>query len=136
MGKLFFNLRLSKIFFLVIFVCNIALPWEKGVILKINVFHIIVVLSWLYGVMSQHGYFLKQVSVDEDGITKYEFDIPIIQVGATRVAEIVYFLLFKRGIVDWRVIAGLVVSDLLFIGFMLLDKMSYYYESEEMKNGD
>ena len=134
MKKLLFNLKISKLIYTIILFCNIVLPWKRGIYVQLNIFNCIVITFWTYGVLSHLGYFLKPVSDDENGKVVYETNIPIVQVGFTRIAQVAYFFVFRRDIVDWRVIAGLIVLDVFYVIFMLLDKSGYYYESEDMSS--
>lgn len=132
MKKLLFNLKVSRIFYLVIFVCNIVLPLQ-GEIFKVSIFNVVMIILWTYTLFSHLGYFLKQVSENEDGEVEYENCIPIVKLGIVRIAEAGYFAMFKKGIVDWRIYAVLIGIDIVYIAFLLFDKANYYYESEEMK---
>lgn len=133
MKRLLFNVKLSKILCLLIVACNLILPWKKGVFVQFNIFNIVAAILWVYALISQMGYFLVQVSEDENGHYTYENRIPIVQIVVDRVLEILFYLFFKKGVVDWRFIIALIAMDLIYMLFLLMDKSNYYYESEVME---
>lgn len=132
MKKLLFNLKISKIFYLVIFICNVVFPL-KGKVLNISFFNLVIIILWTYALLSHLGYFLKQVSENEDGVIEYENSIPMVKLAVVRIAEAGYYALFRRDIINWRIYVILVGIDIIYVVFLLFDKGNYYYESEEMK---
>lgn len=133
MKKLKFNLTLSKVIFTIILICNLVLPLT-GKIMQINVLQFVACGIWAYGLLSHLGYFKTQVSDGSDGIIRYEPNTPIIQISMVRLMEFLYYFLINTGIVNWTVFAVLVVLDVSYIIFLLLDKANYVFEMEE-ENG-
>ena len=69
------------------------------------------------------------MSKNEDGKIKYEWNIPIVPIGFTRIAQVAYYIIRK---VEFSIpmFAILVILDVVYIAFLAMDNYSYYYESE------
>lgn len=129
MKKLVFNLKVSKIIYFLIVLLNLFLPLYPGKIVNANVFQFAIMVIWLYGILCQHGYFKRQVSRNEDGKIRYEWNIPIVPIGLTRIAQIAYYLIREVNF-SIPIFVAFVVIDVLYVAFMLMDNYTYYYESE------
>lgn len=129
MKELTNNLVISKILYAVIVVANLFLPLYSNSIINLNVCQILIIFIWLYGILCHHGYFKHQVSKNEDGKIKYEWNIPIVPIGFTRIAQVAYYIIRK---VEFSIpmFAILVILDVVYIAFLAMDNYSYYYESE------
>lgn len=130
MNKLLANLRISKAIYVVLLLCNLALPLYRGEPMRFTLFQTIDVIIWLYGLLSQLGYFKEQIGEEINGKTLYENKVPFLQVGIIRIIEAAYLRLFKNDVVDWRVLAVLVGLDVFYAVFLLIDKARYVFESE------
>lgn len=131
MKKLLFNLHVSKGIFAVLVFINLVLPLYSGQIMKFNLFQLIIVLVWSYGLLSHLGFFKTQVSDGTEGKILYEPNTPIVQIGILRLIELIYFLALKREVFNWKVFILLIVWDVFYIIFLLLDKSRYVFEMEE-----
>lgn len=130
MKKLKVNLVISKGIFIIILVCNLVLPLT-GNIMQLNLFQSILCIIWVYGLLSHLGYFKTQVSDGSDGVIRYEPNTPIVQVGLLRLAEFIYYFLIRKSVINWTIFIGLIVGDVIYIMFLLLDKANYVFEMED-----
>lgn len=129
MKKLLANLLISKVIYGIILVINLCLPLT-GQIMDFDLFQIIIVLIWTYGVLSHHGYFKTQVSDESEGTIKYEPNTPILQIILLRFLEFVYLWFTQLDVVNWKIFAGLVLADTVYVGFLLMDKATYVFEMD------
>lgn len=132
--KLKINLFVSKFMFLTAAILNLAAPLQMGVFFNRNIFQFIVLAIWLYALLAHLGYFKTEIGVSAVGNKQYEFKIPILPLGLARILEIGYFALFKNGSTNWYALLSLIVLDIIFVIFLILDKARYCYESEEIQN--
>lgn len=134
MKKLKVNLVLSKVIFIILLICNLALPLT-GKVMQLNLFQLILCGIWAYGLLSHLGYFKTQVSDGSDGIIRYEPNTPIIPIGLLRIAEFLFYFLIRKDIINWSIFLGLLIGDLVYLMFLLLDKANYVFEMED-EDGD
>lgn len=129
MRRLMANVYIARVLFLIIVVFNFALPLYSTKRFNTFILQFVIEGLWLYGILSQSGYFKIPVSDDLDNTVHYEFNIPFLAVGLLRIVETVYFYLTKRDVMNWKVFLTLVVMDVVFTAFLLVDKSYYYFES-------
>ena len=77
---------------------------------------------WFFGLLGGLGYFNQYT--------------PILPIGIIRIVEIGYALLFKFKVTSWIAIGVFILIDIIFIAFLLLDKASYAYVTEEDKDAE
>ena len=130
MRRLMINIYVSRVLFLMITVCNFALPLYSTKRFNTFILQFVIVLVWLHGLLSQSGYFKIPVSDDLEDTVHYEFNIPFLAIGLLRILETGYFYLMKRSIMNWKVFLALVIMDIVYTAFLLMDKSRYYFESE------
>lgn len=131
MKKLLFNLKLSKCIFAVIVIINLILPIYNNQIMKFNVFQLVAIGIWGYGLLSHLGYFKTQVFDGSEGKIMYEPNTPIVKIGFLRIVELIYFLVLKRDVFNWKVFLILLACDVFYIVFLIMDKSRYVFEMEE-----
>ncbi len=129
MRRLMANIYIARVLFLIIVVFNFALPLYSTKRFNTFILQFVIEGLWLYGILSQSGYFKIPVSDDLDNTVHYEFNIPFLAVGLLRIVETGYFYLTKRDVMNWKVFLTLVVMDVVFTAFLLVDKSHYYFES-------
>ena len=128
MRRLMANVYIARVLFLIIVVFNFALPLYSTKRFNTFILQFVIEGLWLYGILSQSGYFKIPVSDDLDNTVHYEFNIPFLAVGLLRIVETGYFYLTKRDVMNWKVFLTLVVMDVVFTAFLLVDKSHYYFE--------
>ena len=129
MRRLMANVYIARVLFLIIVVFNFALPLYSTKRFNTFILQFVIEGLWLYGILSQSGYFKIPVSDDLDNTVHYEFNIPFLAVGLLRIVETGYFYLTKRDVMNWKVFLTLVVMDVVFTALLLVDKSHYYFES-------
>lgn len=131
MRRLMVNIYISRCLFLIIAVCNFALPLYNTKQFNTFILQFVIEAVWLYGLLSQAGYFKTPVSDDLDDTIHYEFNIPFLAIGLLRIVETGYFYLVKRDVMNWKMFLVLVIMDVVYTAFLLMDKSRYYFESED-----
>ena len=91
--------------------------------------NLVVICIWIKGFLGSLGVVKVFLSEDEDGVIVYDTPVPFIGVGIVRVVEVVYYIVLRRLSVNWSVLGGLVLVDVLYTVVLLFDKSSYYYVS-------
>ena len=118
--NLMFNVTVMKVLYVVIVFVNIFISQKKGVFFSLNIFQIVLCVTWFFGLLGGLGYFGQK--------------IPIIPLGIIRVLEALYYGLL-RGKLNWWVFAIQVMLDIIYFTFLLFDKSNYAYEKEEAVDG-
>lgn len=122
-------LRLAQIIFVVLVIINFVLPLRSDRSAGFNVFNFIIVILWVYALLSSLGFVKKIAKQDEDGVIEYDTTIPIAPVGIFRAVEFGYYMLFKHNVFLYKDFIILVILDITYLILLLIDKSSYCYES-------
>ena len=91
--------------------------------------NLVVIGIWIKGFLGSLGVVKVFLSEDEDGVIVYDTPVPFLGVGIVRVVEVVYYIVLRRLSINWSVLGGLVLVDVLYTVVLLFDKSSYYYVS-------
>ena len=78
MRRLMANVYIARVLFLIIVVFNFALPLYSTKRFNTFILQFVIEGLWLYGILSQSGYFKIPVSDDLDNTVHYEFNIPFL----------------------------------------------------------
>lgn len=122
-------LRLAQIIFVVLVIINFVLPLRSDHSAGFNVFNFIIIVLWVYALLSSLGFVKKIAKQDEDGIIEYDTTIPIAPVGIVRAIEFGYYMLLKHNVFLYKNFIILVILDITYLILLLIDKSSYCYES-------
>ena len=118
--SLMFNVTIMKIGFVIIALTNFFLPVYKDTYFQFSLFQIGVIIIWFYGLMNGIGYGHQNV--------------PIVAIGLLRIAEAGYHALIHFEKTNWWVFLVFIVMDVIYLAFLLIDKSSYTYTTEEVDN--
>ena len=88
--------------------------------------NLVVIGIWIKGFLGSLGVVKVFLSEDEDGVIVYDTPVPFLGVG---IVEVVYYIVLRRLSINWSVLGGLVLVDVLYTVVLLFDKSSYYYVS-------
>lgn len=113
-----FNLKVAVIFYVVLVVVNLAAPVSGAGWFRPSPFSIAALVVEFFCVLAQRGY-LKQ-------------RIPFAQLFVCRFLQGIFYAVAKLNVCNWGIFAGLVVADVFFVAFLLMDASSYYYVEEEI----
>lgn len=116
------NTLIMKIFYVIIVIVNMALPYYKDWHWTFSIFQFAIVIIWFFGLLGGLGYFNQTT--------------PILPLGISRIIQVGVYLLFKFKQINWAVIGVFILLDIIYLVFLLFDKANYYYETEELLNDD
>lgn len=116
------NTLIMKIFYVIIVIVNMALPYYKDWHWTFSIFQFAIVIIWFFGLLGGLGYFNQTT--------------PILPLGISRIIQVGVYLLFKFKQINWAVIGVFILLDVIYLVFLLFDKANYYYETEELLNDD
>lgn len=114
------NTFIMKVLYVILLLVNLFLPTIKNTYFHFSILQIVVIIMWLFGLLGGLGYFNQYT--------------PILSIGIIRIIEIGYALLFKFKVTNWIAIGVFILIDIIFTVFLLLDKASYAYVTEEDKD--
>ena len=112
---------------------NWILPLDKDFSWHFSLFRIVVTIIWTYGMLTATGHMCINTHVHENGMILYEQNtsIIIIGIGICRIIQSVFYLVFRQGVINWSIMALLIVFDVVYLLIIILDKSSYGYALEE-----
>lgn len=116
------NTFIMKVLYVILLLVNLFLPTIKNTYFHFSILQIVVIITWFFGLLGGLGYFNQYT--------------PILPIGIIRIVEIGYALLFKFKVTNWIAIGVFILIDIIFIAFLLLDKASYAYVTEEDKDAE
>ena len=122
------NIYIARVFYAILVILNVLVPVYAGKSINTFFAQYLVLIFWGYAILSQAGIFKVPVPSDVDDDIHYEANVPLLQVGLTRILEAVYFAVLKGDVVNWKVFIVYIVLDALFASFLLMDKSRYYFE--------
>ena len=114
------NTFIMKVLYVILLLVNLFLPTIKNTYFHFSILQSVVIIMWLFGLLGGLGYFNQYT--------------PILPIGIIRIIEIGYALLFKFKVTNWIAIGVFILIDIIFTVFLLLDKASYAYVTEEDKD--
>lgn len=120
-----FNTKLMKVFYIVLVIANLFVPLKKstgGYVFSISIFNIIALGILFYALLIGLGYF--------------RHNIPFLWLGVLRIVQGLYKFLIHPENFNWYGFLILVLMDVFFIFFLLMDKRNYSYVEEEDDSDD
>ena len=120
-----FNTKLMKVFYIVLVIANLFVPLKKstdGYVFSISIFNIIALGILFYALLIGLGYF--------------RHNIPFLWLGVLRIVQGLYKFLIHPENFNWYGFLVLVLMDVFFIFFLLMDKRNYSYVEEEDDSDD
>lgn len=115
-----FNTKLMKIFYAGLVLGNLFIPMKKGsdgYTFSISIFNIIALVIMFYAMLIGLGYF-KQ-------------NIPFLWVGVLRIVQGIYKFLIHPEAFNWYGYLALVLVDVFYIFFLMMDRRNYSYVEED-----
>lgn len=133
MKRVFLNLQISKVFYVLILIANIVVDVRGGFPNR-NIIQYFVIMVLGYGLLCQHGFFKKEIK-REGTVIEYEQSVPTLAWGVSRLVQWVFYYMLRAEDVIMGRFWFLVILEVLYIAFLLYDKSKYYYESREIPDG-
>lgn len=118
--SLMFNTYIMKVGFVLILLTNLFIPVFKDTYFHFSLFQLGAIIIWLFGLLSGLGYFNQ--------------DTPILQIFILRIFEMGWYALLHRQKTNWWMFVIFIILDVVYMAFLLIDKSSYTYETEEVDN--
>lgn len=115
-----FNTKLMKIFYVGLALGNLFIPMKRGssgYTFSISIFNIIALVIMFYAMLIGLGYF-KQ-------------NIPFLWVGVLRIVQGIYKFLIHPEAFNWYGYLALVLMDVFYIFFLMMDRRNYSYVEED-----
>ena len=115
-----FNTKLMKIFYACLALGNLFIPMKRGsggYTFSISNFNIIALVIMFYAMLIGLGYF-KQ-------------NIPFLWVGVLRIVQGIYKFLIHPEAFNWYGYLALVLMDVFYIFFLMMDRRNYSYVEED-----
>lgn len=115
-----FNTKLMKIFYAGLVLGNLFIPMKRGsggYTFSISIFNIIALVIMFYALLIGLGYF-KQ-------------NIPFLWVGVLRIVQGIYKFLIHPEAFNWYGYLALVLMDVFYIFFLMMDRRNYSYVEED-----
>ena len=115
-----FNTKLMKIFYAGLVLGNLFIPMKRGrggYTFSISIFNIIALVIMFYAMLIGLGYF-KQ-------------NIPFLWVGVLRIVQGIYKFLIHPEAFNWYGYLALVLMDVFYIFFLMMDRRNYSYVEED-----
>lgn len=130
--RILFVSNLIKVLTVVVCVVNLFMPLYDNFVWKFSVFQLFAVFVWIYAGLTATGYFCKNQHIEKNGMILYEqnLSLPVILLGLNRIAESLYYFLFRRSRIDWPMYGILILLDVLVFIVLFVDKMNYGYAKE------
>lgn len=115
-----FNTKLMKIFYAGLVLGNLFIPMKRGSVgytFSISIFNMIALVIMFYAMLIGLGYF-KQ-------------NIPFLWVGVLRIVQGIYKFLIHPEAFNWYGYLALVLMDVFYIFFLMMDRRNYSYVEED-----
>ena len=115
-----FNTKLMKIFYACLVLGNLFIPMKRGnggYTFSISIFNMIALVIMFYAMLIGLGYF-KQ-------------NIPFLWVGVLRIVQGIYKFLIHPEAFNWYSYLALVLMDVFYIFFLMMDRRNYSYVEED-----
>lgn len=115
-----FNTKLMKIFYVGLALGNLFIPMKRGnggYTFSISIFNMIALVIMFYAMLIGLGYF-KQ-------------NIPFLWVGVLRIVQGIYKFLIHPEAFNWYGYLALVLMDVFYIFFLMMDRRNYSYVEED-----
>lgn len=115
-----FNTKLMKIFYAGLVLGNLFIPMKRGssgYTFSISIFNMIALVIMFYAMLIGLGYF-KQ-------------NIPFLWVGVLRIVQGIYKFLIHPEAFNWYGYLALVLMDVFYIFFLMMDRRNYSYVEED-----
>lgn len=115
-----FNTKLMKIFYAGLVLGNLFIPMKigsGGYTFSISIFNMIALVIMFYAMLIGLGYF-KQ-------------NIPFLWVGVLRIVQGIYKFLIHPEAFNWYGYLALVLMDVFYIFFLMMDRRNYSYVEED-----
>ena len=125
--SIMFNLLVMKIFFVVISIVNIAIPLFSDGVWRFNVFQFIMVGIWFYALLCALGWFCITTNDVDGDMEILETKTPLLPIVFTRVVEGGFYWITAASEFNWKYFGIVILIDLVFFIFLILDKASYGY---------
>lgn len=112
--EVMFNTYLIKAAFVIGIVLNMILPVYSTTAGFKSILQYVVLFSYCYGLLHAMGIFRGQ-------------KIPVLQLGFTRLAQVVGRLFIKNNPIAWQYYGILLALDVLYLYLLFVDKSGYCY---------
>ena len=115
-----FNTKLMKIFYAGLVLGNLFIPMKRGnggYTFSISIFNMIALVIMFYAMLIGLGYF-KQ-------------NIPFLWLGVLRIVQGIYKFLIHPEAFNWYGYLALVLMDVFYIFFLMMDRRNYSYVEED-----
>lgn len=115
-----FNTKLMKIFYAGLVLGNLFITMKRGnggYTFSISIFNMIALVIMFYAMLIGLGYF-KQ-------------NIPFLWVGVLRIVQGIYKFLIHPEAFNWYGYLALVLMDVFYIFFLMMDRRNYSYVEED-----
>lgn len=130
-NAMMFLLRIAFVLYIFIVLLNLFINITGTGRINHDLFTILIIAVWTYGILCSNGYFKRTASKAPNGVITYTTNIPIVQIGFIRVFEFLWFVFLSKKEFNLKYFFVCVAFDLLLVILLLIDKSSYYYESVE-----
>lgn len=136
--SIMFRPMLMKVLFVGIAILNVGMPLNTAEGWSLDLFQLVMVGIWFYATFCALGHFCIPANVVQGDMELYEVRTPITPLGFMRIIECGFHWIVNPNTFHWKFFGLLIVFDLLFLFFLLLDKSNYGYaksiNSPEKKN--
>ena len=124
--------QILKVLFAIFCMLNLAIPLSNDGIWKFSVFQILICIIYFVGLLAGLGILITDTQVRKGDVEIYEQNTSpvIIGLGILRIIEGLFNFIFRRHSFNWKYFSFLIVIDLIYIMFLLIDKARYGYAKE------
>lgn len=128
-----FNLIVIRALGILIIILNWILPLSSTYKWEFSIFRLLVTLIYAYGILTSTGVLCINTRVKQGDMILFEQNVAsvVLVLGLIRIAQAIYYFVLKRDIINWIVIAFLVVLDIVYLIITMVDKSNYGYALQE-----
>lgn len=128
-----FNLIVIRTLGILVIILNWILPLAATYKWEFSVFRLIITGIYIYGILTSTGILCINTRVKQDDMVLFEQNVSLVVLllGLTRIAQAIYYFVLKKDVVNWIVVAFLVVLDIVFMIITMIDKSNYGYALQD-----